>query len=195
MDVAARARKTGHDFFHRLRPGERLAGLGGIDYLGDWYAAQQAVTGVEVRDPTADLDVVSYCFGIPPEQYLAEDIDRSLVRRAMWGLLPEMVLTNRLIGYQAADWYEKLEARRAELAAEVTALSQSSLVSKAIDIPRLRCALQNWPAGGWHTRRIVEEYQLALTRGIAGARFLRWIEAANVRGQQALGNEREILQV
>jgi asparagine synthase (glutamine-hydrolysing) len=193
--VGARARKVGHDFLYRMRRGERAAGLTMTDYLGDWHAAEKAVHGIETRDPTADLDVVAYCFGIPPEQFLVEDIDRSLVRRAMWGLLPEMVLSNRLIGYQAADWYEKLEARRAELAAEVTALSQSSLVSKAIDIPRLRGALQNWPAGGWHTRRIVEEYQLALARGIAGARFLRWIEAANSRAQQALRNASKILQV
>jgi asparagine synthase (glutamine-hydrolysing) len=195
MSVDARARKVGHDFFYRMRRGERAAGLTMTDYLGDWQAAQKAAYGVETRDPTADLDVVTYCFGIPPEQFLVEDIDRSLVRRAMWGLLPDMVLTNRLIGYQAADWHEKLEARRAELAAEVATLSQSSLVSRAIDIPRLRHALQNWPAGGWHTRRIVEEYQLALTRGIAGARFLRWIETANVGGGQAPADEREILQV
>ena len=31
---------------------------------------KKPVTGVEVRDPTADIDVVSYCFGVPPEQYL-----------------------------------------------------------------------------------------------------------------------------
>ena len=47
-----------------------------VDYIGDWHAAEKAVTGVEVRDPTADIDVVSYCFGVPPEQYLAEGIAR-----------------------------------------------------------------------------------------------------------------------
>ena len=46
----------------------------------------KAVTGVEVRDPTADIDVVSYCLAIPPEQYLAEGTDRSLIRRAMSGV-------------------------------------------------------------------------------------------------------------
>ena len=103
-------KETGHDFLYRMRPDERVSGLAQIDYAGDWHAAEKAVTGVEVRDPTADMDVVSYCFGIPPEQYLAEGIDRSLIRRAMWGLLPDAVLTNRLSGLQAADWYEKLEA-------------------------------------------------------------------------------------
>ena len=193
MGVDARARKLGHDFLYRLRREERAAGLTMVDYLGDWQAAEKAVYGVETRDPTADLDVVAYCLGVPPEQFLVENIDRSLVRRAMWGLLPAIVLTSRLTGYQAADWYEKLEARRADLATEVNTLSQSPLVMKTIDIPRLQRALQSWPTGGWHTRRVVEEYQLALTRGIAGARFLRWIEGANVCQQQAPENERATL--
>ena len=102
-----------------MRPDERIEGFAQVDYAGDWHAAEKAVTGVEVRDPTADIDVVAYCFGVPPEQYLAEGIDRSLIRRAMWGLLPETVLTNRLSGLQAADWYEKLESERGELARQV----------------------------------------------------------------------------
>jgi asparagine synthase (glutamine-hydrolysing) len=179
MGIDARAGAVGHDFLYRMRPGERSTGLAIVDYVGDWHAAEKAVTGVEVRDPTADIDVVSYCFGVPPEQYLAEGVDRSLVRRAMWGLLPESVLTNRLSGLQSADWYEKLERRRGELAAEIAELSASPLARRAIDLPRLERALQSWPSGGWDTLKVIEEYHLALTRGVAGARFLRWVESAN----------------
>jgi asparagine synthase (glutamine-hydrolysing) len=179
MGVDARAPDEGHDFLYRLRPGERTVGLMLTDYLGDWRAAQQAITGVEERDPTADIDVVEYCFGVPPEQYLVEGIDRSLVRRAMWGELPELVLTNRLVGLQSADWYEKLENRRDQLAAEVAGFSTSPLARRAIDLARLDQAIKNWPTGGWNSRKIIEEYHLALTRGIANARFLRWIESAN----------------
>jgi asparagine synthase (glutamine-hydrolysing) len=179
MGVDARARKAGHDFRYRLRPGERAAGLTAVDYVGDWLAAEKAVTGVEVRDPTADIDVVSYCFGVPPEQYLIEGIDRSLIRRAMWGLLPDIVLTNRQSGLQSADWYEKLGKRRPQLAAEVADLAASPLARRAIDLARLERAVKNWPTGGWHTSEIADEYHLALTRGIAGGRFLRWMESAN----------------
>src|SRR5262245_14560944 len=76
MAVESRARTVGHDFLYRMRRDERVKGLAQVDYLGDWQAAEKAFTGVEVRDPTADIDVVSYCFGIPTEQYLAEGIDR-----------------------------------------------------------------------------------------------------------------------
>jgi asparagine synthase (glutamine-hydrolysing) len=179
MGVAARAAEVGHDFLYRLERGERAAGLTPTDYYGDWLAADKALHGVEVRDPTADLDVIEYCFGVPPEQYLVEHTDRSLIRRAMWGILPEIVLTNRLNGLQAADWFEKFANRREQLAAELAELAGSPLVRKAIDIERLERALNNWPAGGWHTRRVYYEYALALSRGVSGARFLRWIESAN----------------
>ena len=179
MAVDVRARNAGHDFLYRMRPDERLRGLAQVDYAGDWHAAEKAVTGVEVRDPTADMDVISYCFGVPPEQYLAEGIDRSLIRRAMWGLVPEIVLTNRLSGLQAADWYEKLEGQRGEIARQIAELSVSPLARRVIDLARLERAITNWPAGGWHTTEVFQEYNLALTRGVAGGRFLRWFELAN----------------
>jgi asparagine synthase (glutamine-hydrolysing) len=179
MVVERRARQFGHDFLYRVRRKERERGLGQVDYLGDWHAAEKAVTGIEVRDPTADIDVVAYCFGIPPEQFLAEGIDRSLVRRAMWGLLPEAVLTNRVRGLQSADWYEKLTAGRGALSRQVAALSRSPLARKMIDLPRLEAAIRTWPEDGWEKLDVFREYNLALTRGIAGARFLRWFESAN----------------
>lgn len=179
MGVDLRARKHRHDFLYRARRDERIRGLLQADYAGDWFAAEKAYTGIEMRDPTADLDVISYCFGVPPEQYLAEGTDRSLIRRAMWGLLPEAVLTNRLHGLQAADWHEKIEGRRGEFAREIAELSQSPLARKAIDLPRLERAVKNWPGGGWHTPEIFVEYNLAFMRGVAGGRFLRWFKSAN----------------
>jgi asparagine synthase (glutamine-hydrolysing) len=97
----------------------------------------------------------------------------------MWGLLPDIVLTNRQSGLQSADWYEKLGKRRPQLAAEVADLAASPLARRAIDLARLERAVKNWPTGGWHTSEIADEYHLALTRGIAGGRFLRWMESAN----------------
>ena len=64
-----------------------------------------------------------------------------------------------------------------------SALSAFGLVPAAlmgIDLERLARAIENWPSGNaWIQRRTIEEHQLALTRGIANARFLRWIESAN----------------
>jgi len=80
-----------------------------------------------------------------------------------------------MTGLQGADWYEKLESQRSELTRQVADFSQSPL----IDVPRLERALNNWPSGGWHRPEIFREYNLALTRGVTGGRFLRWFETAN----------------
>jgi asparagine synthase (glutamine-hydrolysing) len=137
MEVDLRARALGHDFRYRGQDGERFKNLTVVDYSGDWLAAEKALFGVEVRDPTADIGVVSFCLGVPPKQYLVEGIDRSLIRRAMWGVLLEVVLINRLRGLQAADWYEKLEAQLDDFASELAELSTSPLVREAIDLERL----------------------------------------------------------
>jgi asparagine synthase (glutamine-hydrolysing) len=77
------------------------------------------------------------------------------------------------------DWYEHLESQRDQLARQVAELSSSTLVRRMIDVGRLENALKNWPTGGWHTTEVFQEYNLALTRGVAGGRFLRWLESSN----------------
>ncbi|MFZ0056487.1 MAG: hypothetical protein WAL09_16995, partial [Pseudolabrys sp.] len=88
-------------------------------------------------------------------------------------------LTNRLSGLQGADWHQKLEKRRSELARDIAELSKSALARRVIDLGRLENAIKNWPSSGWHKAEVFREYNLALTRGLAGGRFLRWIESAN----------------
>ena len=74
-------------FFNSADPvAEHSRSFGFADF-GVGNAATEAVTGVEVRDPTADKRVYDFCFSIPPEQYVAGGHSRSLVRRAMKGRL------------------------------------------------------------------------------------------------------------
>jgi asparagine synthase (glutamine-hydrolysing) len=178
-EVWKNADAFGHDFSYRLRPGDRAHGLTNIDYLGDWLAAQKAATGVEYRDPTADIDVVSFCLSIPPEQFLAEGIDRSLIRRAMRPLLPEKVISSRKSGLQSADWHEKLGRRRDWMRGQIDEFARSPRTREFIDLDRLRGALSSWPETGWETRPVVQEYQLALARGIGAGQYLKWFERAN----------------
>jgi hypothetical protein len=65
------------------------------------------------------------------------------------------------------------EARRSdgELARQIAELSDSPLTSRVIDLARLKNAIKNWPAGGWRTTEVFREYNLALTRGLAGGGF------------------------
>jgi len=150
-----------------------------VDYRGEWYAGALAAHGVDLRDPTSDLDVVGFCLGVPVEQFLVEGVSRSLVRRALWGILPPKVLANRRRGAQAPDWFEKLGRRKAAMEAEIADLDRSALARKAIDLDRLRTAVREWPSENRNDRQILDEYQSALPRGLAMGRFARWFERTN----------------
>jgi hypothetical protein len=53
------------------------------------------------------------------------------------------------------------------------------LARRVIDLERLEKAVAQWPSDGWESAATFQEYNLALTRGVAGGQFLRWIESAN----------------
>jgi asparagine synthase (glutamine-hydrolysing) len=149
---------------------------------GEWQAGMLALYGVDTRDPTADLDVVEFCLGIPDEQYLAEGIDRSLVRRAMWGLVPRSVLTKRKRGIQAADWFGKMSRTKDILSEEISDLRKSALAAEAIDLEQLDRLLRNLPGQFPRTRADKEAYELALPRGLGIGSFLRFFERNNLSG-------------
>jgi len=98
---------------------------------------------------------------------------------AMGGLLPEIVLTNRLSGLQAPDWHEKLERQRGELARQIAELSESALVRLVVDVVRLESLLKAGPPAAGTLTEIFEQYNLALTRSVASGQFLRWFESVN----------------
>jgi hypothetical protein len=55
---------------------------------------------------------------------------QQLSRYSHVGFASEIVLTNRLSGLQAPDWYEKLERQHGELARQIAELSESALVRR-----------------------------------------------------------------
>ncbi|WP_177196340.1 asparagine synthase-related protein [Bradyrhizobium sp. OK095] len=156
----------------------RLAVLGRADSAMVWRS-QKRRFGFTLCDPTFDRRLVELCLAIPAEQFLLHGESRSLVRRAMHGILPDAVRLERRKGLQAADWSRQMTAARSEIIAEVERLERSPLASACLDLPRLRHLVENWPDGGWHSAKTMQSYQLALARGLATGRFLRRFEGGN----------------
>ena len=136
----------------------RLAVLGRIDVA----MAQRALRrrfGFMTCDPTADRRVIEFSLTVPGEQFLLDGEDRSLMRRAMLGVLPDAIRLERRRGLQSADWSRHLIAARPAIATEIDRLQRSPLASACLDLPRLRRLLDEWPAGGpgagWHQLRII----------------------------------------
>jgi asparagine synthase (glutamine-hydrolysing) len=169
-DLIADARRT--DSGSALHQRMRLL-LGAAD-AGDVWQAFRARFGVEQRDPTCDVRVVEFCFGIPGTLYMRDGQGRFLVRHSMRDVLPAQVLDRRTRGAQSADWIEWLPGMRRELTEELVRLEHSDVAQRCLDVPRLRRLLMEWPEqfGIEH----LEDYALVLLRAMETGRFIRWFE-------------------
>jgi len=111
----------------------------------DWYATVRARFGIDLRTPAFHRPLVEFCFGIPEDQYLREGQDRWLIRRAMKGRLPDIVLNQKRYGTQAADWYPRLTRQRNQIAEEVKRLAENPEVASIFDMQGLKAILDSWP--------------------------------------------------
>jgi asparagine synthase (glutamine-hydrolysing) len=181
LNLRARAREFDLDFVYRpWKDGfsMRLWALRSID-PGNYYKGILGGYHIDERDPTADARLLEFCLAVPSEQFLSNGIPRALAQRALVNRLPKLVLENPRRGYQAADWHERLTAIRGRVAIELDRLDACPAAAKALDLPRLRRLVGNWPAGGWERREVSFSYRYTLLRAIAAGHFLRRASGAN----------------
>ena len=105
----------------------------------------RAAFGVDIRTPAFDRRLVEFCIGIPEDQYFRKGCDRWLIRRAMKGRLPDVVLYNKKTGEQASDWYPRLTRERNRIAEEVKRLAANADVASIVDLQRMTAILEAWP--------------------------------------------------
>ncbi len=79
-----------------------------LDNERTWWAVMETLTHLfprilsrpEYRYPILDKDLVNYLHGVPSEQLLRPDRRRSLMRRALVGIVPEEILERKRKGFQ-----------------------------------------------------------------------------------------------
>jgi asparagine synthase (glutamine-hydrolysing) len=181
LKIEERAAERGLDVAYRPRMNAfatRLWVLGRVD-TGNYNKGMLGGWGIDMRDPTADRNLVEFCLSVPPEQYLSHGVNRALARNAFADRLPQQVLNERLKGYQAADWHEGLASAQEQVRQELKALQRCPAASEALDIRAMEELVDNLPANGWHQQRTTRQYRLALLRGISGGNFLRKASGSN----------------
>ncbi|HLO78660.1 MAG TPA: asparagine synthase-related protein [Magnetospirillum sp.] len=142
-------------------------------------AGSQRLYDRDVRDPTADRRLVELCLTIPEEQFLLHGQRRSLIRRALAGIVPQAILDERRKGLQSADWHVGFATALPEMMEEIRRLEASPLARRCLDLPRIRRLLEEWPGSDWHRPEIWQTYKLAVTRAVAAGQFIRRIEGGN----------------
>jgi asparagine synthase (glutamine-hydrolysing) len=148
---------------------------------GDWFATVRARFGLDCRSPAFDRRLVEFCIGIPEDQYLRDGCDRWLIRRAMKGRLPDMVLNKKKYGVQSADWYPRLTRQRNHIAAEVKRLAENPDVASILDMQRLNAILSNWPDRQPAEYSPEEAQMLAVPDNLGAAYFIENMTRANYR--------------
>jgi asparagine synthase (glutamine-hydrolysing) len=182
LGLQERARAHGLDFTYRpWKDGVamRLWALNRTD-IGNGRKATLGGWGIDVRDPTADRRLIEFCLSVPTEQFFRNGAPRALARAALADRVPAEVLNERRRGLQAVDWHEGMTAARSQILEEIARLEQNGPAVRALDLPRMRRLAENWPAQRWHREDIIEQYRLALLRGISVGHFLRRASGGNV---------------
>lgn len=101
--------------------------------------------GLWNRDPTNDIRVIQYCLSIPEEQYVKAGMERSLIRRATKGILPDTVRLNRKYrGMQGADTIYRMKRKWGEFIDELKSLRSDSLAADILDLNVIDSAIEEF---------------------------------------------------
>jgi asparagine synthase (glutamine-hydrolysing) len=138
---------------------------------GPIHHACGAACGLEVRDPTIDVRLLEFCFGIPDEIHTHNGGERMLVRQAMEGLLPAEVQWNTVRGRQAADVALRLLDHRDEMEATLRVLESTPAAAEYLDLAALRAAWQALQVKV--TPQTTKQAMGLLLRGVMAGLFLQ----------------------
>lgn len=133
-------------------------------------------SGLEFRDPTADVKVIEFTYSVPDNIFKDPESgqDRWLIREAMKGRLPEEVRLNRRFGRQAADRVQRLRACSREVDDVLDELAAGPAAA-FVDVAYMRQV--------WHkvqaedTSETFIQSATVLTRGIMAGLFVNGFEA------------------
>jgi asparagine synthase (glutamine-hydrolysing) len=190
-EFAARSRvvdRAAQEYLPLDAPPRRDAKLGRINDFhcycetADWLAHIRAGFGVDLRMPAFDRRLVEFCIGIPEDQYFRKGCDRWLIRRAMQGRLPPVVLYNKKRGAQAADWYPRMTRERHHIAEEVRRLTLNVDVAALVDLKRLAAILDAWPEREPPEYSLETGINMAIPNAMGAAYFIENVTGANYRG-------------
>lgn len=124
------------------------------------------------RDPSNDLNVIRFCLSVPEEQYVQNGVDRSLIRRATKGYLPDDIRLNQKVrGIQGTDGISRMQNSWPTFLTEMKRLIQDPVITKYINVKTIETILsdiQNTPKSSF----IYDEKYRLLMRSLIVSRFI-----------------------
>lgn len=110
-----------------------------LSHLSTIYTKLSLAHNLIIRDPSLDKRVIEFCFSIPEGQFIRHGQDRSLIRRAMSGILPDKIrLNDRVRGVQSADYVQRLLPLEKEIYREIRDMGKLEMEKTYLDIKKIR---------------------------------------------------------
>lgn len=94
--------------------------------------------GIELRDPTCDIDLVNYFFRIPNEEFFDSHYQyRMLVKKMMRNKLPDQILFSNKKGLQNSDLTPRILENKDDLFKVLDTIKNSSMANRYFDLKQL----------------------------------------------------------
>ncbi len=98
--------------------------------------------GLELRDPTGDVNVIEYCLSIPNHAFFDKNLaQRVILKKMMKGLMPDEVLYSPKKGLQASDLLYRIQSCDKQVDELLAELNTSPAVKEIFDLAKLTA---NW---------------------------------------------------
>lgn len=160
-----------------------------VQWLDGWMnAAIGAQYGIEVRDPTADADLWEFCAAVPDHIWYEPGRPRNLIRRAMRGIVPDVVLGQRGRGALAIAWSDRMAEAQGGIADRLDMLAASPLASRVFDRAKIDRLVAELPPKGTPFSLEHVRFAAGLSTALSTIGFIHWVEAG--RPSNGLGETR-----
>jgi asparagine synthase (glutamine-hydrolysing) len=179
------ARRIGLELPVRNRTMPRAADLI-IDYVNsarlqellEEWACRAAAVALEPRYPLLDKRLIEFCVRVPPGQHVQGGYTRSLIRRAMEGVLPSEVQWRTTKEPFTPDYHRRVLSTKQQLIDFLRETGEEDLAWVYVSRPKIEQALERlkpWQAGTtWEA-----DAQRVIGRGIEMACFIKCFYRAN----------------
>lgn len=105
-------------------------GAGNTQEIGDYF-------GLNIYDPTLDVKLLEYCYGIPDNQFTRPGYDKHLIRRAMQNKLPVELLFNDRKGVQSSDLLLRIKENIDIYLKTIIEMGNSEMCKEIIELKKL----------------------------------------------------------
>lgn len=130
----------------------------------------EAMSGLDVRDPTADRRLIELCLSFPPEALVSADAQRPAYAAAFGDRIPAEVLHSTKRGRQGADWFELFP--KDEVSQLFRHFGRNSTVANMFDLDYIQRRIASWPTPGTGDSPEKIAYQNEILGALAMADFI-----------------------